>query len=131
MKQRGWIYEKNSSNSSWCAPRKEKSETKKTSGTDKLERHSSHRRCVNCEETRIDLKLLPCSDCGAYMHFPSCSFSNGTAQGDADKPICRNCEVIDQDEAMESDFLSENLVAAPQGVYRTPEVEKNTRYVCS
>ena len=34
------------------------------------------------------------------MHFPSCSFTNGAT---AAKPICRNCEVIDQDEAMESD----------------------------
>ena len=34
-------------------------------------------------------------------------------------------------EAMESAFLFENLVAAPQGVYTMPDVKKNRRYVYS
>ena len=78
-----------------------KKEAKKANGTDKLERNSSQRRCVNCEKTRMELKLLPCSHCGAYMHFPPCNSRSGTAQGDANKPICRNCQMIDQDEGME------------------------------
>ena len=75
----------------------------KANGTEKLERSSSHRSCVNCEKIKGDLKIVPCFDCGAYMHFPSCTVNNGTKQEEVTKPVCHNCRVIDQDDDMEPD----------------------------
>jgi Bromodomain/SET domain/PHD-finger len=72
--------------------------------TEKLDRASSHRRCVDCSEVRADLKLVPCTSCGAYVHSPSCIASKLQSHPDkSQKIVCFNCQVIDREEEIASD----------------------------
>jgi Bromodomain/SET domain/PHD-finger len=71
---------------------------------EKLDRASSHRRCVDCSEVRVDLKLVPCSSCGAYVHSPSCIASKSQYLPEkSQKIVCFNCQVIDREEENGSD----------------------------
>ena len=89
--------------------------------TEKLDRVSSHRRCIDCSDARVDLKLVPCTSCGAYIHSPSCvSGKSQSRPNKSEKIVCLNCQVIDREEEISSDVshVNENVQSSTKVLSR-------------
>lgn len=59
-------------------------------------RRSSQHRCVDCQATRQDLSLVPCTVCGNYVHFPSCHDVYGYIGEGEKNALCATCRAVDE-----------------------------------
>lgn len=66
-------------------------------GSEKGDRRSSSKRCVDCTIVRADLSLEPCGECGNYVHYPPCIEADGNGGGGrpSKRVLCSTCRAVD------------------------------------
>ena len=64
---------------------------KKSRRSDKEDRLSSQHRCTDCNKVVDGLSVVPCDECGNYVHHPSCR----TDAVQSKRPLCATCFAVD------------------------------------